>query len=80
MSAISGQRLASLTIRTIEAMRTDEDATAFFEFVRKRAEKHNMIEEPVVARSQRKPNYSILLFFSVQETGSGDGIWPKPMA
>ena len=57
MSAISGQRLARATLSTTEAMRNDESFDMFYEHVLKKAEGHNMVEEP---KKRPKPTYSIL--------------------
>ena len=53
MSAISGQRLARATLSTIEAMRNDESFDMFYEHVLKKAEGHNMVEEPKKEESDR---------------------------
>ena len=59
-SALSGQKLARLTMKTIERMRTEKDANIFFEYVLKRSERHRFICEPTTGRKRRQPKYSIL--------------------
>ena len=62
ISAISGKRLASTTLSTIEAMRNDELFDMFYEHVLKNAEGHSMVEEPQKGRKRPKPKYSILQY------------------
>ena len=49
MSALSGQRLANLTVETLEGMRTSESFDLFFESVKKKATKLE-VEEPTLPR------------------------------
>ena len=58
MCAISGQRLARLTITTIVGMRTDRHADNFFDYVKQPAALHWIIEEPQLSRKRKKPTYS----------------------
>ena len=60
MFDVSGQRLARLTIRTIEKMCNDESAEMFFDCASKMTASHKFIEEAELGRRKRKPNYSIL--------------------
>ena len=60
MSAISGQHLARATLPTIEAMSNDGSFDMFYEHLLKKAEGHNMVEEPKKGRKRPKPKYSIL--------------------
>ena len=62
MSAISGQRLARATLSTTEAMRNNEFFDMFYGHVLKKAEGHNMVEEPKKGRTRPKPKYSILQY------------------
>ena len=56
MSAISGQKLARLTISTIEGMRTDRHGDNFFDYVKQQAALHPTIEEPQLGRKRKKSN------------------------
>ena len=47
MSALSGQRLAKLTVETLEGMKTNESFDLFFESVKKKATKLD-VEEPTL--------------------------------
>ena len=75
MSAVSGQRLASLTAKTIQSIRIDSDFDLFYQTVSKKAEKIYDLNEPVLPRKRRQPNYSILLFVSGHEENS-DAVEP----
>ena len=58
----SGQRLARLTIWSIESMRDDTNASNFYHYAVKRASQHEMIAEPTTEKKHRRPNYSILQY------------------
>ena len=60
MSAIEGQRIAQLTLKTFQNMRTDEAADLFFESVLVKASKHEFIEDPVLPRKRKNPDYRSL--------------------
>ena len=60
MSAVSGQRLANLTVQTFQSMRNNESFKLFFETVVKKAKQHSLIEEPTAPRKRNRPDYSIL--------------------
>ena len=60
ISAISGQRLARATFSTIEAMRNDQSFDIVYEHVIKKAEGHNMVEEPKI----RKKTTETEIFYS----------------
>ena len=62
MSSISGQLLARAKSSTTEAMRNEESFDMFYEHVLKKAEGHNMVEEPKKRRKRLKPKYSILQY------------------
>ena len=59
---ILGQRLARATLSTIEAMQNDESFDMFCEHILKKAEGHNMVEEPKKERKRPKWKYSILQY------------------
>ena len=75
MSAVSAQHLASLTAKTIESMRNDSDFDLFYQTVRKKAQRIDDLNELVLPRKQREPNYSILKFVSDYEEKS-DAVEP----
>ena len=62
MPAIIGQRLARLTLSTLESMRNDHDANLFFQTVVQKAEKHVEIKEPELPRKRKKPRYGVLQY------------------
>ena len=70
MSAASGQRLAFLTAKTIQSMRNDSNFDLFYQRVSKKAERSDDLNEPVLPRKRRQPNYSILEFVSGLEEKS----------
>ena len=72
MSAISSQRLANLTIPTIEKMRSENSASLFFESVVQKAGKHHHVEGPSVSRKRKTPNYSILQYVHGYQSSSKD--------
>ena len=70
LSALSGTRNAELTKKTIETMRNDESFALFYETTVRKAEKHDFIKEPSLARKPRKePNYSILQYLDGNASG-----------
>ena len=75
MSAISGQLLARAKSSTTEAMRNDESFDMFYEHVLKKAEGHNMVEEPKKRRRRLKPKYSILQY--VNGYNKGEAHYPE---
>ena len=62
MSAISSQRLARATLSTTEAIPNDESFDMFYEHVIKKAEGHNMVEEPKNGTKWLKPKYYIVQY------------------
>ena len=66
MSAISGQKQARLTIRTVEKMRTEEIFNLIFDFVQKKA------SEPEIGRKTASPNYSTFEYLDGCESSSSD--------
>ena len=69
MSAVSGQRLVDLTIKTWEGMHSDENFKMFFDTVVKKAQKHPSIGAPSLPRKRNRPDYSILQYME----GYGQG-------
>ena len=54
---------------TTEAMRNDEFFDMFYGHVLKKAEGHNMVEEPKKGRKRPKPKYSILQYVDGYDKG-----------
>ena len=75
MSAVSLQFVPSLTMKFIQGMRNDSDFDLFYQTVRKKAERIDALNEPVLPRKRRWPNYPILQFVSSHEETS-DAIEP----
>ena len=69
MSAVSGQRLVNLTVKTLEGMHTDDNLKNFFDTVVKKAQNHTRIEELKLPRKRNRPDYSILQYME----GYGQG-------
>ena len=69
MSALSSQRLANLTIETIQGMRKAEDFKLFFDLVKQKAKRYD-VEDPILPRKRRKPKYSILQYVHGHEEAS----------
>ena len=60
MSAVSGQRLVNLTVKTLEGMRSDENFKMFFDTTMKKAQRHPSVGAPSLPRKRNRPDYSIL--------------------
>ena len=60
MSAIEGQRIAQLTLKTLQNMCTDEASDLFYELVLVTASKHEFILNPALSRKRKHPNYKLL--------------------
>jgi len=69
MSALNGQRLANLTIQTLQGMRKEEDFKLFFASVKQKAKSLD-IEEATLPRKRRRPKYSILQYVQGHEEAS----------
>ena len=66
MSALEGQRIANLTIKTFQDMRTKEAADLFYKYVVGNASSHKSIAQPMLPRKRKRPNYqSLVNFFQV---------------
>ena len=57
-SALNSQKMAELTIITIEGMRNFEEFQMFYETTLKKTKKYDFIGEPKVPRKRKKPNYA----------------------
>ena len=69
LSAVSSQNMASLTLKAMQNMRTQEDFELFFNLPTKQAEKLP-VDEPHLKRKRKVPKYSILQYLDGQETTS----------
>ena len=67
MSAISGQRLASLTSKTIQSMRNNVDFDLFYQKFSKKAGTTHDLNEAVFPRKRSWPNHTILQSVSGHE-------------
>ena len=68
LSAVNSQSMASVTLKTLQNMRT-QDFELFFNLVTKQAEKLP-VDEPHLKRKRKVPKYSILQYLDGQETTS----------
>ena len=69
LSALSSQNMASLTLKTLQNMRTQEGFELFFNLVTKQVVKLP-VDEPHLKRKRKVPKYSILQYLDGQETTS----------
>ena len=69
LSAVSSQNMASLTLKTLQNMRTQEDFELFFNLATKQAEKLP-VHEPHLKRKRKVPKYSILQYLDGQKSTS----------
>ena len=65
LSAIESKEIALLTIQTLQNMRNEKSAHAFLETVKKKSSKYSFIEDPVLPRKRRNPNYKSLTEYFV---------------
>ena len=57
MSAIEGKSIALRTVETLDSMRNETASDLFFETTCKKASKFDFIDEPVLSRKRKSPNY-----------------------
>ena len=75
MSAVESQEVAGLTITTLESMRSESNADAFYETTKIKAERYKFIEAPSLPRKREAPNYKTLeQFYTI------DGLSPTAEA
>ena len=60
MSAAESQEVAGLTIKTLESMRSESNADAFYETTKIKAERCKFIEAPSLPRKRKASNYKTL--------------------
>ena len=60
MSAVESQEVAGLTIKTLEGMRSESNADAFYETTKVKAGRYNFVEAPSLPRKRKAPNYKSL--------------------
>ena len=75
ISAVESQEVAGLTIKTLESMRSESNADAFYETTKIKAERCKFIEAPSLPRKRKAPNYKTLeQFYAI------DGLSPTAEA
>ena len=77
MSAVGGKRLASLTIDVIEGMRNEETFNLMYDTCLTKAKKISFVEEPVLKRKRKAPNYSILEYIEGYDTSNATAHHPE---
>ena len=66
ISSIEGRETAMKTVKTFKSMR-NIDSACFFETVKQKAANHNFINEPILPRKRKSPNYKSLNNFFIIE-------------
>ena len=66
VSSIEGRETAMKTVKTFKSMR-NIDSACFFETVKQKAANHNFINEPILPRKRKSPNYKSLNDFFIVE-------------
>lgn len=69
ISATTGQKLASLTLSTLESIRNDESFNSFYDVILIKAKEHQSLSEPKLPRKRRAPTR--------YELGSGEPQYPS---
>ena len=70
-SSIEGQETAMKTVETFKSMRNIDSADCFFETAQQKAANHNFINESILPRKRKSPNYkSLNRFFIVKGQSS----------
>ena len=77
MSAVGGKHLASLTIDVIEGMRNEETFNLMYDTCLTKAKKISFVEEPVIKRKRKAPNYSILEYIEGYDTSNATAHHPE---
>ena len=67
---MSRQRLVSLTIKTLEKMRSDRDFDLFYELILKKASAISTIGKLESPKKRNKPNYSLFQYFGDRREAS----------
>ena len=75
LSAAEGKSIAMKTVETFEKMRDETSADLFFDSVQKKASKLEFIEDPVLPRKRKNPNYKMMTN-SFQVQGYSEGSQP----
>ena len=70
MSAISGQRFGSLTVKILEKMRSNRDFDLFYELILKKASAISGIRKPKLPRRRSQVNCSLLQYFGDRKEAS----------
>ena len=75
---MSRQRLVSLTIKTLEKMRSDRDFDLFYELILKKASAISTIGKLESPKKRNKPNYSLFQYFGDRREASSYVIANRP--
>ena len=67
ISSIEGQETVMKTVETFKSMRNIDSADCFFKTVKQKAANHNFINEPILPRKRKSPNYKSLNDFFIVE-------------
>ena len=65
ISSIEGRETAVKTVETFKSMRNIDSADCFLETMKQKAANHNFINEPILPRKRKSPNYKSLNDFSL---------------
>ena len=65
--SIEGRETAIKIVETFKSMRNIDSAYCFFETVKKKAANYNFINEPMLSRKRKSPNYKSLNDFFIDE-------------
>ena len=75
ISSIEGRETAMKTVEIFKSMRNIDSADCFFETVKQKAANHNFINEPILVRKRKSPNYKSLNDLFIVE---GQSSKPQP--
>ena len=70
ISSIEGLETKMKTYETFKSMRNIDSADCFFEIVKQKTANHNFINEPILPRKRKSPNYKSLNDFFIVESQS----------
>ena len=75
--AVSSKLLAMLTIETISSMRHEENFNAIYDLHLKEIKKLHFIEDPVLKRKRKAPNYTLLNYFVEGYKSTSEAYYPE---
>ena len=76
MAAVSSKRLAMLTIETISRMQNEETFNAMCDICLKEKKKLHFMEDPVLKRERKAPNYTLLNYFVEGYKSTSEAYYP----